>query len=125
ELERLAPRLVGTDACRLLTATWHLGAVTRSALDMAAHDLLGAASGRPVADLLGGAQRAEVPVSALLAGGNDEACVLEACAALERGFTPAQVKIGPDPGKAVPRGAARRSAAPSPPARRDAPGASD
>ena len=33
ELERLAPRLVGTDVSRLLTATWHLGAVTRSALD--------------------------------------------------------------------------------------------
>ena len=125
ELERLAPRLVGTDVSRLLTASWHLGAVTRSALDMAAHDLLGAAIGRPIADLLGGARRAAVPVSALLAGGNDEACVLEACAALERGFTTAKVKIGPDPDGAVRRVAAVRSAAPSLRLRCDANGAWD
>ena len=125
ELERLAPRLVGSDVSRLLSATWHLGAATRSALDMAAHHLLGAASGRPVADLLGGARRARVPVSALLAGGNDEACVLDACVAVERGFTTAKVKIGPDPEDAVRRVAAVRAAAPSLRLRCDANGAWD
>src|SRR5262249_45050194 len=40
ELERVAQQLVGTDASWLLTATSHLGRATRSALDMAAHDLL-------------------------------------------------------------------------------------
>jgi len=125
ELERLAPRLVGTDVCRLLIGTWHLGAVTRSALDMAAHDLLGAATGRPVVNLLGGARRAGVPVSALLAGENDEACVVDASAALERGFTTAKVKIGPDPNDAVRQVAAARAAAPSLRLRCDANGAWD
>ena len=111
ELERLAPRLVGADVSRLLDATTHLGCVTRSALDIAVYDLLGGVSGRPLADLLGGARRAEVSVSALLAGGNDEACILDACAAVERGFTTAKVKIGPDPEHAVRRVAAVRAAA--------------
>jgi L-alanine-DL-glutamate epimerase-like enolase superfamily enzyme len=38
---------------------------------MAGHDLLGAATGRPLADLLGGARRVEVSVSALFAAEDD------------------------------------------------------
>jgi o-succinylbenzoate synthase len=123
ELERLAPQLVGADASRCLTPTSQLGSVTRSALDMAAHDLLGRATGRPLTDLLGGARRAEVPVSVLLAGADDDACVTAARAALERGFSVAKVKIGPDPERAVRLVAAVRAAAPSLRLRCDANGA--
>ena len=125
ELECLEARLAGTDVSRLLGTTSHLGCVTRSALDIAVHDLLGGVSGRPLADLLGGARRGRVPVSALLAGGNDEACVLEARAAVARGFTAAKVKIGPDPENAVRRVALLRAAAPSLRLRCDANGAWD
>ncbi len=125
EIEHLTPRLVGSDVFRVLATTSRLGPVTRSALDMAGHDLLGAATGRPLADLLGGARRAEVSVSALLAAEDDDACVLDACIAVERGFTTAKVKIGPDPEHVVHRVAAVRAAAPSLRLRCDANGAWD
>ena len=113
EIEHLTPRLVGSDVLRVLATTSRLGPVTRSALDMAGHDLLG------------GARRPEVSVSALLAAEDDDACVLDACIAVERGFTTAKVKIGPDPEHVVRRVAAVRTAAPSLRLRCDANGAWD
>jgi o-succinylbenzoate synthase len=125
ELERTSRQLRDIDVRRLVASASLLTPVARSAVDMAAHDLLGVATDRPVAVLLGGAQRAAVPVSALLAGVDDGGCARAARAAVERGFTTAKVKIGPDPECAVRRVAAVRAAAPSLRLRCDANGAWD
>jgi o-succinylbenzoate synthase len=125
ELEHLKPQLRGREIPPVSPWAASLSPVVRSALDMAAHDLLGVATDRSVTSLLGAALRAAVPVSALLAGTDDADCVRAARAAVEHGYDIAKLKIGPDPERAVRRIAAVRAAAPSLRLRCDANGAWD
>lgn len=94
-----------------------------SGLDMALHDLAGRASGRAVAELLGGARRTAVPTSALLDGDDVGALVASALAAVARGHRAAKVKVGPDVETAIERLRAVRAAASALTLRADANGA--
>jgi L-alanine-DL-glutamate epimerase-like enolase superfamily enzyme len=128
DLERASRFLSGADPSRiadLLRAMSRLGRPAAMALDVALHDLLGVATGRPVVELLGGARRAAVATSALLPDEDDAACSAAARAILARGFGAAKIKIGPDTGRAISRAAAVRRAAPALSLRCDANGAWD
>src|SRR5262249_50979677 len=125
ELEHLSARLRGASIPPLLPGAPAISRVASNALEVAADDLLGHATGRSLTALLGGAQRAAVRASALLAGNADDDCARAARRAVERGFGVAKVKIGPDPDAAVRRVAAVRGAAPSLRLRCDANGAWD
>jgi L-alanine-DL-glutamate epimerase-like enolase superfamily enzyme len=123
DLERAATWLVGGDAGRLLPLPAAARDMTRAAaiaIDIALHDLVGHATGRSIAELLGGARRATVAASALL--GADAAGARTAAA---DGFRTAKVKIGPDAEEAVRRVAALRATAPALGLRCDANGAWD
>ena len=100
--------LTGADPSRLedlLRAVSRLRAPAAMAIDMALHDLVGVASGRAVVDLLGGARRAIVRASALLAD-DDTTCAAAARDALANGFIAAKTKIGPGVDAAASRVAA-------------------
>src|SRR5262249_45135823 len=125
ELEHLSARLRGASIPPLPPGAPAMSRVASNALEMAAYDLLGLATGRSLTALLGSAQRTAVPVSALLAGNADDDCERAALTAVERGFDVAKVKIGPDPDAAVRRVVAVRGAAPSLRLRCDANGAWD
>jgi len=68
-------------------------APVRFGLETALHDLLGKASGRPIASLLGGSPRT-IPVNALLSADNCDEAAAEAREAAEAGFTTLKLKIG-------------------------------
>jgi L-alanine-DL-glutamate epimerase-like enolase superfamily enzyme len=67
-LRKLAPALIGSDATNLAAVNERMDATLRgheyakSALDVACWDILGRATGQPVATLLGGALRPSVPL---------------------------------------------------------------
>ncbi|HZP41439.1 MAG TPA: enolase C-terminal domain-like protein, partial [Candidatus Binatia bacterium] len=94
-------------------------------LDTALHDLLGHATGRSVAELLGGPVRRRVPASALLDAEDPHACGAAAAAARARGFACAKLKLAPDLDRALARAAAAHAAAPGLRLRLDANGALD
>lgn len=106
-LARLAGRVIGTDPGELDALLddaerAELGAPSaRAALDGALHDLLAQAQGVPLATLLaateGGAPRARVAVSALLAGGTPEAVAAQARDAVGAGFACLKLKVGAGP----------------------------
>lgn len=66
----------------------------KSALDTAVHDLAGKRSGAPVAELLGGAVRREVPVLWMLASSNLATDVAAARRMADEGFIAFKVKVG-------------------------------
>jgi muconate cycloisomerase len=66
----------------------------KSAVEMALHDALGKATGKPVYDLLGGKKRSRVPVLWLLGTGSIEGDVAEALAKRAAGFIAYKVKVG-------------------------------
>jgi L-alanine-DL-glutamate epimerase-like enolase superfamily enzyme len=128
DLARAAQWLRGAEASRLadlLAEAQHLVPPAAMAVDLALHDLVGSASGQPVAALLGGARRPAVAASALVADGDDAACAKVARELLARGFGTAKLKIGPDPARALARVATVRAAAPGLALRCDANGAWD
>lgn len=66
----------------------------KAAIDMAAHDLVGRSTQKPVHELLGPMVRDSVPVLWLLGTGSEEADVSEARAKYEDGFRAFKVKVG-------------------------------
>ncbi len=66
----------------------------KSALEMALHDALGKAADKPVYELLGGRQRARIPVLWLVGSGSTEGDVDEARAKLAAGFVAYKIKVG-------------------------------
>lgn len=66
----------------------------KSAIDMALYDLLGNRAGVPVAELLGGIVRRELPVLWMLAAGDRDADVAAAERMAQAGFVAFKVKVG-------------------------------
>ena len=66
----------------------------KAALEMAWHDALGKALGKPVYELLGGKKRSRVPVLWLLGTGSIDGDVAEALAKKAAGFVAYKVKVG-------------------------------
>lgn len=66
----------------------------KSAIEMALHDALGKAAGKPVFELLGGKRRGQVPVLWLVGTGNADADVEEARKKLATGFVAYKIKVG-------------------------------
>ena len=66
----------------------------KSVVEMALHDALGRATGKPVFELLGGKRRSRVPVLWLLGTGSTEGDVAEALAKRAAGFVAFKVKVG-------------------------------
>ena len=66
----------------------------KSAVEMALHDALGNAAGKPVYDLLGGRRRARIPVLWLVGTGSIDGDVEEARKKLAAGFVAYKIKVG-------------------------------
>lgn len=66
----------------------------KSAIEMALHDALGKAAGKPVYELLGGKRRGRVPLLWLVGTGNADADVAEARNKLAAGFVAFKIKVG-------------------------------
>lgn len=75
--------------------------LAKAALDIALHDLVGAAVGLPVHALLGGAARTAVPIAWVIGLGPVDDVVQEALDAAGRGFGHVKVKGGEDPDRDV------------------------
>jgi len=112
-----------TDLDRLLARTATLPRPAASAIDMALHDLVGHATGRPVHALLGGSRRDLVAASALLDAGEPGACAAQAIAAAAAGFGVVKLKLDRDLEAAVARVARVAEVAPMLHIRLDANGA--
>ena len=66
----------------------------KSAVEMALHDALGKAAGKPVYELLGGKRRARTPVLWLVGTGSTDGDVAEARKKLAAGFVAYKIKVG-------------------------------
>lgn len=66
----------------------------KSAVEMALHDALGKAAGKPVYELLGGKRRSRVPVLWLIGTGSTEGDIAEARQKMASGFVAYKVKVG-------------------------------
>lgn len=69
----------------------------KAAIDIALYDIMGKALGVPVYRLLGGCNRAEVPLAHSLGIMDTESAVNEALTAVEEGIRTIKVKVGIDP----------------------------
>ena len=127
ELTSLRPLLAAADGASLQTLTElaRTGctlAQARSALDLAAWDLQGRRTGRPVAALLGAAAGATVGVNATIGASGPAAAAAAAAAAVGAGFRCVKVKAG-TPGDAERIAAVRAAVGPDVAIRIDANGA--
>lgn len=68
----------------------------RAAIDMAAHDLIGKVRGCPVHEILGGAYRSEMQVTARISGLTAEGIAAAARSHVERGYRALTIGIGSD-----------------------------
>lgn len=66
----------------------------KSAIEMALHDALGRATGRPIYELLGGKRRASIPILRQLASGCAATDVEEALRRKAEGFVTFKIKVG-------------------------------
>lgn len=106
-IEILAAAIRGLEAMEIRAAHRAMDAALRgnqlakAALDIALHDATARALGVPVAALLGGAVRDEVPLAWVIGLGDVEAVVREAVAHAEAGYRHIKVKGGVDPDRDV------------------------
>jgi muconate cycloisomerase len=104
--DHLAPRLIGEDAWmrgalrRKLKATLYGNPGAHSAIELALLDLAGRASGLPVVDLIGGAERSTVAPMWLLGNPTPELDIAEAERKRAEGFGFFKLKIGTKPADA-------------------------
>lgn len=98
--KHLCPRLLGTDPTninelhRQMDSTIRGNHLTKSALDMAAYDLLGKAAGLPVHQLLGGRRRAAIRCFWSVGGATPEETAKEALQVQKNGYYGCMLKIG-------------------------------
>jgi L-alanine-DL-glutamate epimerase-like enolase superfamily enzyme len=96
----MVPRLVGKEVEDVTTFSTQLdglmygNAGAKSAIDMALYDLAGKRAGVPVSDLLGGAQRRQLPVLWMLAANDRAADTAAAQRMTDAGFVAFKVKVG-------------------------------
>jgi muconate cycloisomerase len=69
----------------------------KAAIEIALHDLVGRATGRPVHALLGEKWRGRVPIMGVLAGGDRDGDLRDATRKKSDGFTAYKIKVGIDP----------------------------
>jgi muconate cycloisomerase len=99
-IRHMAPSLLQMDAAgiaavsRRMDLLMYYNQSAKSAVEMALHDAVGRATGKPVHDLLGGKKRSRVPVLWLLGTGSTEGDVAEALAKRAAGFVAFKVKVG-------------------------------
>ncbi len=102
-IARLAPDLLGLDPCCLGILNRRVDAVlkghpyVKSAIDMAAWDLLGKTAGRPVCDLLGGRHGESFVLYRAISQDAPEAMAERVAAYRSEGYTRFQLKVGGDP----------------------------
>lgn len=98
-LTELAPRLIGADLAPLTLHRTMNGLLNghnyaKAALDIAAHDLLGKATGLRVADLLGGVAQTRVPSYYASGVGEPDEIAKLAAEKADEGFPRLQIKVG-------------------------------
>ena len=99
-IRHMAPALTGLDAGDIGQVSAKMDRLmygnqsAKSVVEMALHDALGKAAGKPVYELLGGKKRARVPVLWLLGTGSTDGDVTEARKKLAEGFVAYKVKVG-------------------------------
>lgn len=98
--KHLCPQLLGKDPTNINELHRNMDAVirgnhlTKSALDMAAYDLFGKASGLPVHQILGGKRRDEIRCFWSVGGATPEETAREALQVKENGYYGCMIKIG-------------------------------
>jgi L-alanine-DL-glutamate epimerase-like enolase superfamily enzyme len=96
----LAPALLGRDAADIAGATARMDArmygnqSAKAAIEIALHDLVGRATGKPVYELLGGKRRGRIPVMWMIGTGDTEADFAEAADKKAAGFVAYKIKVG-------------------------------
>ena len=96
----MLPHLTGREVedlpafARYLDGLMYGNSGAKSAIDMALHDLAGRRAGVPVAELLGGALRRQLPVLWMLAASDRAADAAAAARMSEAGFVAFKVKVG-------------------------------
>jgi o-succinylbenzoate synthase len=99
-IRHMAPTLLEMDAADIAAVSTRMDQLmyynqsAKSAVEMALHDALGKALGKPVYELLGGKKRSRVPVLWLLGTGSIEGDIAEALAKKAAGFVAFKVKVG-------------------------------
>lgn len=102
-LEQMAPGLIGADPTQILLLHRRMNGLldghsyAKAAIDIAAHDILGKATGRPLCDLLGGAATERVPSYYATGIGSPDDIARIAAEKLAEGYPRLQVKIGGRP----------------------------
>lgn len=82
---------------RLMDTLFHGHTLSKSPIDFALYDLLGRHYGVPVYQLLGGAQRDEIPLEWIVQLGTPEEMAQESRRFLDRGFQGLKIKFSGDP----------------------------
>jgi len=99
-IELLRPKLLGraaydfAGAAAAMDAQLYGNSGAKAAIDMALHDLVGRASGRPVYALFGGKQRSRMPVLAVIGSEDAAADLREAQARWNAGYRAFKIKVG-------------------------------
>ena len=99
-IELLRPKLLGRAAydfpgtAAAMDAQLYGNSGAKAAIDMALHDLVGRASGRPVYALFGGKQRSRMPVLAVIGSEDAAADLREAQARWNAGYRAFKIKVG-------------------------------
>lgn len=102
-IAELAPKLLGSDPLALGTLNERMDALMRghpyvkSAIDMACWDLLGKASGLPVATLMGGHEGPDVALYRAISQDTPSAMAARIAEYRSAGYTKFQLKVGGDP----------------------------
>ncbi len=100
--EHFAPALIGRDPCninemhRIMDATIRYQHLTKSAIDMAAHDLFGKSVGLPVHQLLGGKRRDTMKTMWSVGGNSPETLAQAVLDAKNSGYYGCMIKVGSD-----------------------------
>jgi L-alanine-DL-glutamate epimerase-like enolase superfamily enzyme len=99
-IELIRPKVIGRAAYDFAGATAAMDAQlygnsgAKAAIDMALHDLVGRASGRPVYALFGAKQRSRMPVLAVIGSEDAAADLREAQARWNAGYRAFKIKVG-------------------------------
>jgi muconate cycloisomerase len=98
-IRHLAPVLEGAtldiaEIAALMDANLYGNSGAKAAIEMAAHDALGKALGKPVCAMLGGKIRSRIPALRMIAAGTVEADVAEAVRCKRDGFVAYKIKVG-------------------------------
>jgi muconate cycloisomerase len=101
-VQYLIPVLIGREigdiagARTAMEARMYANHGAKAAIEIALHDLLGYATGRPVHALLGNKRRSRLPLLGVIGGGDFDGDLVDAAAKKAKGFTAFKIKVGVD-----------------------------